>query len=139
MPLVRIDLPATTSPTEAAALSSAVHQSLVEVFNVPQDDLFQVLARRAPGELVCSPKYLGIEHSDRVVFVQIACAPGRTVGQKETLYASIAAAVASRTSFKADDVLINLLETARENWSFGAGLAQYAVADRQRPPARSAS
>jgi hypothetical protein len=25
-----------------------------------------------------------------------------------------------------EDVLINLLETAKENWSFGNGIAQYA-------------
>ena len=133
MPLVRIDLPASTSHTEAAAVSAAVHQSLVEVFGVPQDDLFQVVARRAPGELVCSPRYLGIDHSDKVTFVQIACAPGRTVGQKEALYARIASGVARQTSFKADDVVINLVETLRENWSFGAGLAQYAIQDRSRP------
>ena len=133
MPLVRIDIPADTSPTEAAALSRAVHQALVQLFGVPQDDLFHVIARRAPGELVCSPKYLGIEHSDKVAFVQVACSPGRTVGQKEALYAKIAADVASTTGFKADDVIINLVETSRENWSFGRGLAQYAVADRQRP------
>ncbi|CAA9399595.1 MAG: hypothetical protein AVDCRST_MAG51-817 [uncultured Ramlibacter sp.] len=133
MPLVRIDLPASTSQTEAAAVSQAVHQSLVEVFNVPADDRFQVVARRAPGELVCSPQFLGIAHSDKVVFIQIACSPGRTVGLKEALYARIADDIGRRTGFKADDVIINLLETARENWSFGAGLAQYAVQDRARP------
>jgi phenylpyruvate tautomerase PptA (4-oxalocrotonate tautomerase family) len=139
MPLVRIDLPASTSQIDAAAVSQAVHQSLVDVFNVPVDDRFQVVARRAPGELVCSPRYLGIEHSDHVVFVQIACAPGRTVGQKEALYARIADGIGRRTGFKADDVIINLVETARENWSFGAGLAQYAVQDRGRPVGVAAS
>jgi 4-oxalocrotonate tautomerase len=26
-----------------------------------------------------------------------------------------------------DDVMMNLVETAKENWSFGNGIAQYAV------------
>ena len=69
MPLVRIDLPAETSATEAAAVSRAVHQALVDVFGVPQDDLFQVISRRPPGEIVCTPQFLGIPHSDRVAFV----------------------------------------------------------------------
>jgi phenylpyruvate tautomerase PptA (4-oxalocrotonate tautomerase family) len=137
MPLVRIDLPAATSSTESAAVSAAVHQSLVDVFNVPQDDLFQVLARRAAGELVCTPRFLGVEHSDRVVFVQVFCAPGRTVGMKEALYARIAQGIARDTGFSADDVIINLVETLRENWSFGRGLAQYALQDRTRPAAAS--
>ena len=136
MPLVRIDLPATTSSTESAAVSAAVHQSLLDVFNVPRDDLFQVLARRAPGELVCTPSYLGIDHSDRVVFVQVYCAPGRTVGMKEALYARIAQEIARTTTFAAADVIINLVETARENWSFGNGVAHYALQDRQPPAAR---
>jgi phenylpyruvate tautomerase PptA (4-oxalocrotonate tautomerase family) len=137
MPLVRIDLPATVSATEAAAVSRAVHQSLVDVFHVPKDDLFQVVARRAPGEIVCSPGFLGIGHSDQVVFVQIACSPGRAVGLKEALYARIARDVARDTAFLGEDVIINLVETARENWSFGRGIAQYAVQDRARPAAAS--
>jgi 4-oxalocrotonate tautomerase len=137
MPLVRIDLPAATSATEAAAVSAAVHQGLVEVFNVPVDDLFHVIARRAPGELVCSPQFLGVTHADKVVFVQIACSPGRTVGQKEALYERVAAGVARSTGFLADDVIINLVETVRDNWSFGRGIAHYAVADRARPAART--
>ena len=31
------------------------------------------------------------------------------------------------TTFKAEDVIINLLETNHENWSFGLGVAQYAI------------
>lgn len=137
MPLVRIDLPQATSAAEAAAVSSAVHQALVAVFNVPADDLFQVIARRAAGEIVCAPSYLGVSHTDKVVFVQIACAPGRTVGQKEALYERIAHGVAQGTGFLADDVIINLVETVRDNWSFGGGIAHYAVADRARPAPRT--
>jgi 4-oxalocrotonate tautomerase len=138
MPFVRIDLPAsTTTSIEAAAVSQAVHVALVNVFNVPPDDMFQVVSRRSPGEMVVSPQYLGIRHSDKVVFVQIACSPGRAVGLKEELYARIAEGIARETAFLADDVIINLVETSRENWSFGAGVAQYAVADRARSAART--
>ena len=136
MPLVRIDLPASTSATEAAAVSRAVHQSLVDVFNVPQDDLFHVVGRRPPGEIVCTPSYLGVEHSDKVVVVQAFVSPGRTVGQKEALFARIAADVSRETGFAAADVITNLVETVRDNWSFGSGIAHYAVMDRRPPQAR---
>lgn len=137
MPLVRIDIPAATSATEAAALSNAVHQALVANFAVPPDDLFQVVARRAPGEIVCTPQYLGVSHSDHVVFIQVFLAPGRAVGLKEAFFARVARDVARDTTFLADDVLINLVETLRENWSFGAGVAHYAVMDRARPATAS--
>ena len=137
MPLVRIDLPAATSATEAAAVSQAVHQALVAVFNVPEDDRFQVVSRRPPGEIVCTPRFQGIEHGDKVVFVQAYVSPGRTVGQKEALFDRIAHGIAGTTSFAADDVIINLVETLRENWSFGRGVAHYAVLDRAPPQQRS--
>jgi phenylpyruvate tautomerase PptA (4-oxalocrotonate tautomerase family) len=136
MPLVRIDLPAATSATEIAAVSRAVHESLVGIFNVPKDDLFHVVSRRAPGEVVCTPTFLGVDHGDKVVFVQAAVSPGRTVGMKEALYARIAQEIARTTTFAAADVIINLVETARENWSFGNGIAHYALQDRQPPAPR---
>lgn len=129
MPLVRIDMPATTTASQQQALSGAVHQSLVDHFNVPLADRFQTLSPRQPGELVCTPEFLGVAHSDRVVFVQITCAPGRSLEQKRALYATMAERIASSTGFAAADVIINLVESSRENWSFGEGLAHYALAD----------
>lgn len=127
MPLVRINLPGATPDDQMAAVADAVHQALVETFNVPLSDRFQVITRNAPNELVCTPEFLGIAHSPTVVFVQIACSPGRSLEMKKALYAAIAATVAAHGHFAAPDVIINLVETARENWSFGNGMAQYAL------------
>jgi 4-oxalocrotonate tautomerase len=127
MPLVRIDLPAMTSPQHLAAVAEAVHLAMVETFNVPAADRFQTITRRAPDELVCTPEFLGVPHSNLVVFVQITCAPGRSVDVKKALYASIVQRISATTKFAVNDVVINLVETAKENWSFGNGIAQYAV------------
>ena len=132
MPLVRIDLPAATSTADVAAVSNAVHHALVEVFRVPEDDRFQLIGRRGPGELVCTPQYLGIAHSDRVVIVQVTCSPGRPGALKQQLYARIAAGIAGATTFAAADVIVNLVESLRENWSFGEGIAHYVLQDRER-------
>ncbi|MCW5651802.1 MAG: tautomerase family protein [Ramlibacter sp.] len=126
MPLVRIDLSSTLLP-RAAAVSDAVHQAMVDTFNVPPDDRFQTVTPRPPGELVCTPAFLGVRHGEQVVFVQITCAPGRSLDMKKALYARIAADVARQAAIDPADVVINLVETARENWSFGNGLAQYAL------------
>jgi 4-oxalocrotonate tautomerase len=127
MPLVRIDIPAATLAADGAAVSAAVHASMVKTFNVPQQDQFQTLCRRGEGELVCTPEFLGITHSASVVFVQIFCSPGRSLEMKKALYAEIVRAISASTAFKSEDVIVNLVETARENWSFGHGIAQYAV------------
>ena len=127
MPLVRISLPQNTLPADLAAVSTAVHNALVATFNVPEPDCFQAIHKHSQNELVCTPEFLGIQHSQHVVFVQINCSYGRSLEMKKALYAKIAADIAHTSSFKADDVIINLLETSRENWSFGLGVAQYAL------------
>lgn len=127
MPLVRIDIPNATSEPEARALSQAIHRALVETFDAPADDRFQTIARRAPGEIVCTPAYLGVRHTDHVALVQITCSPGRSLAQKRALFARIAHDAEQDAGFAASDVVINLVETLRENWSFGNGLAQYTL------------
>ena len=128
MPLVRIDLPAATPAKSILAVSGAIHDAMVETFNVPPQDRFQTITRRAADELVCTPEFLGVSHGSEVVFVQITCAPGRSLEMKRALFARIAADVARQGAFAAGDVIINLVETARENWSFGNGVAHYAPA-----------
>ena len=127
MPLVRINLPQNTTPLDVAAISTAVHNALVATFNVPEPDRFQAIHRHPQEEMICTPEFLGIKHSKHSVFVQISCSPGRSLDMKKALYAKIASDIAHSSSFKAEDVIINLLETSRENWSFGLGVAQYAV------------
>lgn len=127
MPLVRISLPQRTLAADVAAVSSAVHNALVATFNVPEPDRFQAIHQHSQDELVCTPEFLGVRHSQHVVFVQISCSPGRSLDMKKALYANIATDIAAASSFKPEDVIINLLETSRENWSFGLGVAQYAV------------
>ncbi|MCF8198421.1 MAG: tautomerase family protein [Sulfuritalea sp.] len=102
---------------------------MVETFNVPLDDRFQIIARDATADLVCAPEFLGIRHSEQVVFIQITCAPGRTADMKRALYAGIASRIEAGAGISASDVVISLVESARENWSFGNGLAQFAPAD----------
>jgi 4-oxalocrotonate tautomerase len=127
MPLVRISVSPDVTRPQLAAIGDAVHAAMVATFNVPQPDKFQVLTQHAAGELVCTPEFLGVAHSARVAFVQITCAEGRTLEVKKALYAKIAALVAATGAVQASDVIINLLEVKRENWSFGNGVAQYAT------------
>jgi 4-oxalocrotonate tautomerase len=127
MPLVRISVSSDVTHTQLEAIGNAVHEAMVQTFNVPQPDKFQVLTRHAVGELVCTPGFLGVAHGSAVAFVQITCAEGRTQEVKKALYAKIASLVAAAGAVRAADVVINLLEVKRENWSFGNGVAQYVV------------
>ncbi len=63
----------------------------------------------------------------RAAFLQITLNAGRTVEQKRALYARIVGLLAENPGVRPQDVLINLVEVPRENWSFGNGEAQYAA------------
>jgi phenylpyruvate tautomerase PptA (4-oxalocrotonate tautomerase family) len=61
-----------------------------------------------------------------VVFIQITLNAGRTVEARKALFARIAALLAESPGVRPGDVFISLVETQKENWSFGNGIAQYA-------------
>ena len=127
MPLVRISVPQTTTTKDIEAVSDAVHQALVAHCTVPMADKFHLVQRHAQDELICTSEFLGVKHSAHVVMVQIFFSSGRSLDAKKALYAQIAEQVAVTSSFAASDVIINLSETTRDNWSFGNGIAQYSV------------
>jgi len=125
MPLVRISLRPEAHAGRAHLVSDAIHQALVDTIGVPVADRFQVITEH-PAGLVYDPGYLGIARTDGVVFVQITISAGRTLDQKKALFARIAALLQERAQVRPEDVFVNLLEVAKENWSFGNGIAQYA-------------
>jgi len=97
-----------------------------ETINVPEHDHFQVIADHPADALIYDPSYLGIHRTDDVVFIQITLNAGRTLEQKKALYAKVVELLANEPGIRPEDVFINLVECAKENWSFGNGLASYA-------------
>ena len=126
MPLVRIDVKESRA-RDLAAIGDAVHRALVETCDVPPADRFQVLAAHPPDHLVADPEYLGIHRTGDAVFVQIALNAGRSLEKKKALYAAIVRNLAASPGVKPEDVLVNLVQVTKEDWSFGNGIAQYAI------------
>jgi 4-oxalocrotonate tautomerase len=125
MPLVRISLRQGTTHEYRKALGEGVHQAMVEALAIPPDDHFQVITEHPPDGLVYDPQYLGIRRSDRVVFVQITMSFGRKPQQKRKLFKRMAEILAEAPGLPSQELVINLVETSWENWSFGNGEAQY--------------
>ncbi len=125
MPLVRITLAAGKSADAQERVGDAVHQALVGVANVPRDDLFQVIELVAPAGLRVAPSYLGVGHTSDVAMVQVFLNAGRSVEVKKALYAAIADGVAAAAGLRREDVIVSLVEVAKENWSFGNGIMSY--------------
>lgn len=126
MPLVRIALRQGRPSTHLVAVGDAVHRAMVETIGVPPKDRFQIITEHPAEGLVYDPSYLDVERTDGIVFVQITLNAGRTVEMKKALYARLVELLAADPGVRGEDVLVSLVEVAKENWSFGNGIAQYA-------------
>jgi len=126
MPLVRVSLRRGKSAQHLAAIRNSIYRAMIESFNVPQNDRFIVVHQHDAEEFDYDPTYLDIPRTDDLVMIQIACNNTRTVEQKKAFYARTVELLGKEPGLRAQDVLINLLETSKENWSFGNGVAQYA-------------
>ena len=126
MPLVRIALRAGKSESYRRGVADSVHRAMVETINVPAKDKFQIITEHDPSGLIYDPSYLDIPRSDDVVLIQITLSSGRSVELKKALFARIAALLSDSPGVRREDVFISLVEVAKENWSFGNGVAQYA-------------
>jgi phenylpyruvate tautomerase PptA (4-oxalocrotonate tautomerase family) len=96
------------------------------VLNVPENDRFQVITEHAGGGLVIDPTYMGIQRTKDAIIIQVTLNEGRTVDMKRAFHKSVVDGLHERLGLRREDVLINLVEVKKENWSFGNGEAQYA-------------
>jgi phenylpyruvate tautomerase PptA (4-oxalocrotonate tautomerase family) len=126
MPLARIDLIRGKPAAFRKALGEIVYQAMTDVINVPVNDKFQIITEHAPEELNIADSYLGNSYTQDIILIQITMNAGRTVDMKKAFFKRIADDLHDQLKVRREDVFINLVEVARENWSFGGGIAQYA-------------
>lgn len=125
MPLVRIDVPESTSAISREAISNVVYDALVNVAGAPENDKFVIISSHDPQSLIMDPTYV-VERTEQSLIIQVTLNAGRTVEVKKAFYKAVASGINEATGIPINDIFINLLEVPKENWSFGGGEAQYA-------------
>jgi 4-oxalocrotonate tautomerase len=98
---------------------------MVEALAVPEHDRFQVITEHDADGLCYDSSYLGINRSEDVVLVQITLSAGRKPTQKRDFFARAADLLAQDPGLRSQDLFVNLVEVAWEDWSFGEGKSQY--------------
>ena len=127
MPLVRISLQSGKSDTQKRRIADAAHRALVESISIPAQDRFQIITEHSAADLIFDPQYLNIARSNDVVIIQVTMSAGRTLELRKALFRRMADLLHQEAGLRKEDVFINLVEVAKENWSFGNGEAQYAT------------
>jgi 4-oxalocrotonate tautomerase len=125
MPFVRISIKKQLNALARKGIADAVHEALVSAVKIPTDDRFQIIETKG-DDIIYDPAFLGITRDDGIIFIEIHLSPGRSTEIKQALYAEITRRLTG-LDIKPDNVVIHLVETQRENWSFGQGVAQYVL------------
>lgn len=123
MPLVQVHLRRGKPAAYRRALADGVYEALRDTFAVPEEDRFVLINEHEADDFIFSRTYAGIARDDEMVIIQITVSNTRTVEQKKNLFVE---RLAANPGVRTENVFINLLEVAKENWSFGNGAAQYA-------------
>ncbi len=126
MPLLHIALRAGKPEAYRQAIFDGLYRAMRETFNVPEDDQFMTITEHDAANFRYGASYLGVARSDDLVLIQITVNNTRTVEQKKELFRRIAELLGESPGIRPEDVFVSLVEVAKENWSLGNGLAQYA-------------
>jgi 4-oxalocrotonate tautomerase len=124
MPLTRVSLLKGKPPEYRKAILEGLYQAMREVFGVPEDDRFMTIDEYDKSNFLYDKNYLEIARDDDLVIVQITVNNTRGPEKKKALY--VAGLLAKNPGIRPENILVNLLEVPKENWSFGNGIAQYA-------------
>ena len=122
MPLPKLSAPKHLSSNQVRALAAAVQDGLVKTCNVPPDDLFQLISRFDSEDIIFDPHFGGVSRSKDACVIEVVFLVGRTDDQKRALFRHVAKQ-AVEVGFRADDLIIALVENSHMDWSLGLGVA----------------
>ncbi|BCE07630.1 tautomerase family protein [Bacillus paralicheniformis] len=124
MPLLRFDLIEGRDEQALKKLLDTVHDAMVEAFNVPEKDRYQIVHQHPANELIIQDTGLGLNRSKDLVVISIT-SKTRTESQKEKLYALLAEKLEAECGISPEDVMVSITENGDADWSFGLGEAQF--------------
>jgi phenylpyruvate tautomerase PptA (4-oxalocrotonate tautomerase family) len=125
MPLLHISLRAGKPEAYRQAIFDSLYRAMRDALNVPEGDQFMTISEHDATNFRYGSAF-GITRSDDLVFIQITVFNTRTVEQKKALFRRIAELLGESPGIHPGDVFVNIVDAAKENWSVGHGLAQFA-------------
>ncbi len=124
MPVTRIAIREGKTPDYKQALLDEIYEAMRETVQIKDGDRFMAITEHAAYGFAYGP-FLDIDRSDDLVQIQVFWAPGKAVDAKRAMYRRIVERLGDNPGVRPQDVLISVIETAAENWSFGNGETQF--------------
>jgi 4-oxalocrotonate tautomerase len=124
MPVTRIAMRQGKSDDYKQALLDEIYEAMRETVAIKEGDRFMAITEHGEHEFAYGA-FLGIDRSDDLVQIQVFWAPGKGADAKLAMYRRIVERLQTNPGVRPQDVLISVVETAAENWSFGNGETQF--------------
>jgi 4-oxalocrotonate tautomerase len=125
MPLIHVSLRAGKPEAYRRAILDGLYRAMRETLAVPEDDQFMTVTEHDATNFRYGTAF-GIARSDDLVYVRMTVFDTRTGEQKKALFRRIAELLGENPGLRPEDIFIVITESAKENWSVGHGLAQFA-------------
>jgi phenylpyruvate tautomerase PptA (4-oxalocrotonate tautomerase family) len=124
MPFLRFDLMEGRSESEIRKILDVTHEVVLETLKVPKHDRYQVVHEHKRSRMVMEDTGLGFARSDKLIALQLTSRP-RNRELKQAFYRLLVERLSSSCGISPHDVVVNFVTNADEDWSFGAGRAQF--------------
>ena len=124
MPVTRIAIREGKTAAYKQALLDEIYEAMRETVAIKDGDRFMAITEHGDGEFAYG-RFLDLDRSDDLVQIQVFWAPGKAVDAKRAMYKRIVERLGVNPGVQPEDVLISVVETAAENWSFGYGEMQF--------------
>jgi len=124
MPLIRFDLIEGRDDQSLRKLLDAAHRAMVQAFQVPERDRYQIVYQHPANEMIIEDTGLGFERSKDVVVISVT-SKERTEAQKQLFYELIVKELNQQCGIEPNDIMISIVTNGNADWSFGFGRAQF--------------
>lgn len=121
LPFVELTVKRGRPDDEVTALLDAIHDALVDAFEMPDEDRFQVVNRVGENDLVYDLHYRGGPRSTAFMVLRITAGRERSIGVKRAFMQRVVQLLHERCGVDPEDVFILLDLVRMEDLSFGGG------------------
>lgn len=119
MAIVRVDFSSTQPPEFGPTVSTVIDSVMQQALGVPARENFIICQGHPPSALFHAPQECSPARLEQIVFIQITLNQGRPGELKATFFAELNRQLVATQRLKRENIFINLVEVARDNWSFG--------------------
>lgn len=123
MPLIQIHLIKGKTARYTKSIADGIHQALITAWKIPKNDRFQIITEHKKSHFHFDKTIWNVQRSDHVIVIYITSIK-RSQMMKKKLYQELVKVLTKNPKVRKEDIFVTIVQVAREDWSFGNGVAQ---------------